>query len=76
MIKIWDVELKQLGGGKGVIFIAGRVTSNTDADVEKVVKRVLRDIGYDAGKNKIINNIGKQRFAWQIIFYTELYYFA
>ena len=47
-------------GGKGVIFITGEVTSNTDVDVEKVAKRVLRDIGYDADKYKIINNIGKQ----------------
>jgi len=46
-------------GGKGKIFITGEVTSNANVDVEKVVKRVLADIGYSTNY-EIINNLGKQ----------------
>ena len=46
-------------GGKGIIFITGEVTSNTYVDVEKVTKRVLKDVGYPTNYT-IINNIGKQ----------------
>ena len=34
-------------GGKGKIFVTGEVTSNAIVDIESVVKRVLKDIGYD-----------------------------
>lgn len=46
-------------GGKGLIVVTGEVTSIGKVDVEKIVKRVLKDIGY---KNdyKIINNLGIQ----------------
>ena len=46
-------------GGKGLIVVTGEVTSTGKVDVEKTVKRVLKDIGY---KNdyKIINNLGIQ----------------
>lgn len=61
-------------GGKGKIFITGEVTSNTKVDAEKVVKRVLKDVGYitddghaynivESGNPediKIINNLGTQ----------------
>ena len=47
-------------GGKGKIFITGEVTSKADVNVEAVVQRVLKDIGYDNQKYKIINNLGKQ----------------
>lgn len=46
-------------GGKGKIFITGEVTSNAKVDVEKIVKRVLEDIGYSSNY-EIINNIGIQ----------------
>ncbi len=46
-------------GGKGIIFITGEVTSKTCVNVEKTVKRVLMDIGYDTNYT-IINNIGLQ----------------
>ena len=46
-------------GGKGKIFITGEVTSKCDVDIEKVVSKVLRDVGYN-NKYKIINNLGKQ----------------
>lgn len=46
-------------GGKGKIFITGEVTSTTNVDIEKVVKRVLKDIGYKTNY-EIINNIGIQ----------------
>ncbi len=46
-------------GGKGKIFITGEVTSNAKVDVEHVVKRVLKDVGYLANF-EIINNIGIQ----------------
>ncbi len=46
-------------GGKGKIFITGEVTSNTKVDVEKITKRVLRDVGYSQDY-EIIDNIGKQ----------------
>lgn len=46
-------------GGKGKIFITGEVTSKADINIEKIVKRVLKDIGY--GTNyEIINNLGGQ----------------
>lgn len=46
-------------GGKGKIFITGEVTSNAKVDVEHVVKRVLKDVGY-LTNFEIINNIGIQ----------------
>ena len=47
-------------GGKGKIFVTGEVTSSAKVDVEKVVKRVLTDVGYDADAYEVINNIGLQ----------------
>ena len=46
-------------GGKDKIFITGEVTANCEVDVNKVVKRTLRDIGY-RDNYTIINNIGYQ----------------
>ena len=46
-------------GGKGVIFVTGEVTSNTEVDVEIVVKRVLADVGYPTDY-AIVDNLGKQ----------------
>lgn len=46
-------------GGKGKIFVTGEITSNANIDVESIVKRVLKDIGYK-DDYEIINNIGKQ----------------
>lgn len=46
-------------GGKGKIFITGEVTTLAKIDTEKVVKRVLRDVGY-SDKYEIIDNIGRQ----------------
>lgn len=47
-------------GGKGKIFITGEVTSKTEVDVETVTRRVLADVGYDADRYEIINNLGIQ----------------
>lgn len=46
-------------GGKGKIFVTGEVTSKTKVNVEKVIKNVLSDVGYD-NNYEIINNIGVQ----------------
>ena len=46
-------------GGKGKIFLTGEVTSNSIVDVEKVVKKTLKNIGYSTNY-EIINNIGIQ----------------
>lgn len=46
-------------GGKGKIFITGEVTSNGNIDIEKIVNRVLKDVGYN-DQYEIINNLGKQ----------------
>ena len=46
-------------GGKGKIFITGEVTTKAKFDVVSIVKRVLRDIGYD-NNYEIIDNIGTQ----------------
>lgn len=46
-------------GGKSKIFITGEVTSKSNVDVEKIVKRVLADVGYRTDY-EIINNIGLQ----------------
>lgn len=46
-------------GGKGKIFITGEVTSKTKVNVIAVVKRVLKDVGYQE-EYEIINNLGKQ----------------
>ncbi len=46
-------------GGKGIIFITGEVTTKAKLNVEKIVKRVLKDIGYNTDY-QIIDNIGKQ----------------
>ena len=61
-------------GGKGKILITGEVTSNSKVDVEKIVRRVLKDVGYidqngrainvvesgDPAEIEIVNNLGKQ----------------
>ena len=46
-------------GGKGKIFITGEVTSSAKVDISSVVKRVLKDIGYDE-EYEIVNNLGEQ----------------
>ena len=46
-------------GGKGKIFITGEVTSKASINVEEIVKRVLKDIGYTKDY-EIINNLGLQ----------------
>lgn len=46
-------------GGKGKIFITGEVTTLSKIDIEKVVKRVLIDVGY-SDKYDIVDNIGRQ----------------
>lgn len=46
-------------GGKGKIFVTGEVTTNATVDVESIVKRVLRDVGYN-DDYEVINNIGIQ----------------
>lgn len=46
-------------GGKGKIFITGEVTTLAKVDTKKVVKRVLRDVGY-SDKYEIVDNIGRQ----------------
>lgn len=45
--------------GKGKIFITGEVTSKAKVNVIAVVKRVLKDVGYQE-EYEIINNLGKQ----------------
>lgn len=50
-------------GGKGIIFVTGEVTTKApfnDSIVREIVKRVLKDIGYDPNKYEIINNVGLQ----------------
>lgn len=46
-------------GGKGKIFITGEITTNAQYNVERIVKRVLEDVGYSTNY-EIIDNIGKQ----------------
>lgn len=46
-------------GGKGKIFITGEVTSNTKVNIDSVVKRVLKDVGYP-DNYEIIDNLGHQ----------------
>lgn len=46
-------------GGKGKIFITGEVTTNAKLNIEEIVKKVLKDIGYKTNY-EIINNLGKQ----------------
>ena len=49
----------EVAGGKGKIFVTGEITTNAKYDVEKIVKRVLKDVGYRTDY-EIIDNIGKQ----------------
>ncbi len=46
-------------GGKGKIFITGEVTSKSKVNITSVVKRVLKDVGYE-DNYEIINNLGTQ----------------
>ena len=46
-------------GGKRKIFITGEITTKAKLDIKKIVKRVLKDIGYDTNY-EIIDNLGKQ----------------
>lgn len=47
-------------GGKGKIFVTGEVTSNTNVNVEKIVRRVLNESGLNSNSYEVIDNIGKQ----------------
>ena len=42
-------------GGKGKIFITGEVTTSSEVNVEEVVRRVLKDVGYIDQNNRAIN---------------------
>ena len=46
-------------GGKNNIYITGEVTSSSKVDINKIVKKVLKDVGYETNYN-IINDIGLQ----------------
>ena len=46
-------------GGKGKIFITGEVTSGANVNVEKIVRKVLKDVGY-SNDYEVINNLGVQ----------------
>lgn len=47
-------------GGKGKVFVTGEITTKAELDIEKIVKCVLKEVGYNADKYEIIDNIGKQ----------------
>lgn len=47
-------------GGKGKVFVTGEVTSRAEVDVLKIVRSVLKNVGYNPTKYEIINNIGIQ----------------
>lgn len=49
----------EVAGGKGKIFVTGEVTTNAKFNTEEIVKRVLRDIGYN-DNYEVIDNIGRQ----------------
>lgn len=49
----------EVAGGKGCIFVTGEITTKAKYDVEVIVKRVLKDVGYKTDY-KIINNLGQQ----------------
>lgn len=49
----------EVAGGKGKIFVTGEVRSYTKINVEEIVKRVLKDVGYSTSY-EIIDNLGKQ----------------
>ena len=49
----------EVSGGKGKIFVTGEVTTFAEFNVEDIVKRVLRSVGYD-DNYEIIDNLGKQ----------------
>lgn len=46
-------------GGKGMLMVTGEVSSNSFIDVYEVIKKTLKDAGYNPNID-IINNIGKQ----------------
>lgn len=46
-------------GGKDKIFITGEVTTKANIDIQKIVKRVLNDVGYKTNY-EIIDNLGVQ----------------
>lgn len=58
----WDEGTRagiEVAGGKGCIFVTGEITTKAAYDLELIVKRVLRSVGYK-GEYKIINNLGHQ----------------
>lgn len=53
--------------GKGLVLVAGEITSKGEVDIEKVVRNAIKEIGYDNEETdidyrtcKIITNISKQ----------------
>lgn len=47
-------------GGKNAVFVTGEVTSTAGVNVDEVVRRVLRDVGYYSPRYNIVNNLGTQ----------------
>ena len=46
-------------GGKGKIFVTGEITTAAKLKVDQIVRRVLKDVGYE-GDYCVIDNLGKQ----------------
>lgn len=49
----------EVTGGKGMVFVTGEVTTRASFVIEDIVKRVLRDVGYD-DNYEVVDNLGKQ----------------
>lgn len=47
-------------GGKGKIFVTGEVTSQSEVNVERIVKRVISESCLNPDNYEVIDNIGKQ----------------
>ena len=46
-------------GGKHAVYVTGEVTSNSKVDINKVIRKVLKDVGYNKDYT-IINDLGLQ----------------
>lgn len=49
----------EVAGGKSIVFVTGELTTNASITVSDIVRRVLKDVGYNSGVY-VIDNIGRQ----------------
>ena len=58
----------------GLIFVTGEITTQCIVDIPKIVREVVRDIGYNDAKYGFDYNTYNVAFDWNIIVFRSMHY--